>query len=122
MALRQKATSGRNDMVEYATLDLGAADLEAQGLALDESWVDGLGPAKAAIVVLSSGVEVALVSYTNAPKTEVVVMAPMAVDGPVVASELADELGLPRERITWLRATGIDWSQFGSAPDVSGPS
>lgn len=111
--LKQIEPSGE-DFVHYALLDLEPSDLEFAGVTLSD-WSDdqdGLGPFREAAVRLPSGTELVLTYYEARPDRELLVHAPIAVDGPAVARELADELRLPWQRITWLREEGIDWSQY----------
>ena len=103
----------------YAALDLAAEDLEARGLKLEDGEMDGLGPTKEAVVLLPSGVEVALMSLKLTPENGITVFAPLSVDGPDVAHELVAELGVPPPRITWLREQGMDRSEFDSTSAAS---
>lgn len=121
MALRQ-ITRVHQPVIAYASLDLAAEDLQARGLKLQDGEIDGLGPTKEAVLLLPSGIEVGLMSFTLTPENGVYVHAPVSVDGPDVAHELVAELGVSPARITWLREEGMDRSQFGSPPDPAIPS
>jgi hypothetical protein len=104
----------REDFAHYAMLDLEPTGLESAGVHLSE-WIDdhdGLGAFREAAVRLPSETELVLAYYDARPEQELLVLAPIAVDGPDVAHELADELQLPRQRITWLRTEGIDFSRL----------
>jgi hypothetical protein len=75
VALRQIARV-EQPVVQYAALDLAAEDLEARGFKLEDGWIEGLGATKEAVVVLPSGVEVGLMSFTFEPENGITVHTP----------------------------------------------
>jgi hypothetical protein len=107
----------REDMVHYAVLDATPEELESVGIWLSELFDDDPGPVREATVLVPSGTELLLIEHDSRPDLGITVKAPIAIDGPNVAYELADAMGLPHSRISWIREEGIDWSQYGASTE-----
>jgi len=102
----------------YAYLNIGFPELHTAGIDLVEPVEDGrwseAGPTAVGYIELPSGAELLLVGHLFdagqiARDVGVEVRASSDVVGPAVAEELADELGVSRSRITWVRPPG--WPQ-----------
>lgn len=117
MAIEQIDTLAKEDMVQYAVLDIDVEDAALSGVEFKEAIPDGTWDdadrISEALVRLPSGTELLLIDHLDAPDFGIDVRASIDIDDPAVAHELVRELGLPPTKIKWIRPEGDHWPSRG---------